>query len=589
MKKRDSASCLNSLMRVIVTLASCATFAQTVAQTPPQTLDQGNKWNSQTRDQFYSQDQGSQMIPLKWINALKQANGEPFMAANLDRYGYLPNPASTLGLPVGFTTNTSNQTTHVGMTCAACHTRQINVADKAYRIDGGPAIVDFQTFLADLDAAVNRVLTDETAFNQFAIDVLGGTPSNAAKKKLHAEVFAWFVPNHAVINGSLPVNSPWGPSRVDAISMIFNRVTGVDIGPPPTYMIPENIKLADVPTRYPFLWNAWIQDFTQWPGFSANGNKLLALGRNTGEVLGVFATFHPVKDKWKLLKINYVKNNSANFRGLNKLESLIIKLGPPKWPWALDQTLVAQGALVYTKKDAAQGNQSCHDCHGIRKGAFRSLTHETWATPIIDVGTDSREINLLGAEVQTGVLEGASILGLDKLKPVDKAISVVGLSVGGSILQHYFSLGLDWNRFSEARMKKARSAKLKTETAEDVGPHQLKDQWRPKATTSSGPFPYEARVMQGIWAAAPYLHNGSVPTLSELLTPDTNRVAQFMIGPAYDIDKVGLAVQQTKFNFTLKTTDCTDRNSGNSRCGHNYGTSFSAADKRALLEYLKSL
>jgi hypothetical protein len=31
------------------------------------------------------------------------------------------------------------------------------------------------------------------------------------------------------------------------------------------------------------------------------------------------------------------------------------------------------------------------------------------------------------------------------------------------------------------------------------------------------------------------------------------------------------------------------RNSGNSRCGHNYGTSFSAADKKALLEYLKSL
>jgi hypothetical protein len=62
-----------------------------------------------------------------------------------------------------------------------------------------------------------------------------------------------------------------------------------------------------------------------------------------------------------------------------------------------------------------------------------------------------------------------------------------------------------------------------------------------------------------------------------------------MIGPAYDIDKVGLAVQQTKFNYTLKTTDCSDRNSGNSRCGHDFGTSFSDGDKRALLEYLKSL
>jgi hypothetical protein len=581
MKKQKSILCLNGLLRVIVTLASCATFAQTMAQTPPQTVDQGSKWNNTTRVQFYSQDQGSQMIPLKWIKALKQTNGEPFMAANLERYGYLPNPASALGLPVGFTTNTGNKTTYIGMTCAACHTRQIDVAGKAYRIDGGPAIVDFQTLLADLDAAVNNVLIDSTAFDQFAAEVLGGSPTNAAKKKLHDDVSAWFAPNHAVINGSLPVDSPWGPSRVDAISMIFNRVTGVDIGPPPTYMIPENIKLADVPTRYPFLWNAWIQDFTQWPGFSDNGNKLLALGRNTGEVLGVFAKFHPVKDKLKLLKVNYVKNNSANFRGLNKLEDLIMKLGPPKWPFALDQTLVAKGALVYKKKDAANENKSCNDCHGITKGAFRSIFHQTWATPILDVGTDSREVNLLSAEVKTGVLEGASIFGLGRLKETDKAISVVGLSVGGSILQSGVEILLGGSKTKEAAVKKG--------NAEGGGLSQLKNQWRTKAPASTGPFPYEARVMQGIWAAAPYLHNGSVATLSELLTPDTNRVAQFMIGPAYDVDKVGLAVQQTKFSFTLKTTDCTDRNSGNSRCGHNYGTGFSAAEKKALLEYLKSL
>ncbi|WP_349770486.1 hypothetical protein [Bradyrhizobium barranii] len=39
---------------------------------------------------------------------------------------------------------------------------------------------------------------------------------------------------------------------------------------------------------------------------------------------------------------------------------------------------------------------------------------------------------------------------------------------------------------------------------------------------------YEARVLQGIWAAAPYLHNGSVPTLAELLKPsgDTQTAVQ---------------------------------------------------------------
>lgn len=586
MKKYEPLQC-KRLLGVLLTLACCAPFAQTAAQTAPTTMNQGPQWNNQTRDEFYSQDQGSRMIPLKWINALKQPNGAPFMAGNLDRYGYLPNPASKLGLPVGFTTNTGDNTTYIGMTCAACHTRQIEVAGTSYRIDGGPGFTELQNFFTDLNTAVGTVLNDNTAFDQFAIDVLGGAPSASAKQKLRDEVAAWFLSNDAIVQGSFRDGVQWGPTRADAISLIFNRVSGLDIGPPPTYLIRENIKRADVPVRYPFLWNAWRQDFTQWPGFSPNGNKLYGLSRNVGEVIGVFAEFHPFKDRWKLLKVNYSKNNSANFKGLNKLEDLIIKIGPPKWPWPLDQALVARGASVYQQKDTAHGNQSCADCHGITKGKVRSIFHQTWATPILDVGTDSREINLLGSQVQTGVLAGASIFGTP-LKPVDSAISVLKIAVAGSILQHYFVLGLPGGKEGE--------------------PNQLRDTWQPRAASSNnatpgsatangapgsatagGSFPYESRVMEGIWAAAPYLHNGSVPTLTELLTPADQRMSEFMIGPAYDIDKVGLAVQQTKFNFTLKTTDCSDRNSGNSRCGHDYGTSFSAADKKALLEYLKSL
>ena len=573
MKKLESVLCLKSLLWVLLIVVCCAHFAQTVAQTAPKTMDQGPKWTSKTRDEFYSQDQGSRLIPLKWMRALKQPNGEPFLAANLDRYGFLPNPAGKDGLPVGFTTNTGKNTTYLGMTCAACHTRQIEVAGTSYRIDGGPAIIELQSFQTDLDAAVNTVLSDAAAFDQFAIAVLGAAPTPSDKQELRDDLTAWFVPFHA-ITGSLPAAAPWGPVRADAISLIFNRLTGLDIGPPPTYMIPENIKLADVPVRYPFLWNAWRQDVTQWPGFAPNGNKLFGLSRNVGEVIGVFAMFHPFKDPSKLLKVNYSRNNSANFPGLNKLENLIMKLGPPKWPWALDQALVARGKQVYQQKDPANGNESCEGCHGIKRGKFRSLFHTTWATPVLDVGTDSREVNLMDSQVKTGVLEGARILGIvnTPLKEVDSARSVLVLSVGGAILQNYFTLGLPGGsstQLSETKPPTAASGFA--------------------AATVNKKFPYESRVMQGIWAAAPYLHNGSVPTLTELLTPDHQRVSEFMVGPAYDIDRVGLAAQQTKFNYTLRTTDCTDRNSGNSRCGHNYGTTFSAADKKALLEYLKSL
>ena len=100
---------------------------------------------------------------------------------------------------------------------------------------------------------------------------------------------------------------------------------------------------------------------------------------------------------------------------------------------------------------------------------------------------------------------------------------------------------------------------------------------------------YEAKVLEGVWAAAPYLHNGSVPTLTELLKPPSERVPSFKVGPAYDIVNVGLAADQAKFGYTLNTTDCSDKHSGNSRCGHDYGTQLKPEEKKALIEFLKTL
>jgi hypothetical protein len=55
---------------------------------------------------------------------------------------------------------------------------------------------------------------------------------------------------------------------------------------------------------------------------------------------------------------------------------------------------------------------------------------------------------------------------------------------------------------------------------------------------------------------------------------------------------VGLAVEQRKSNFILHTklsTDASDLNSGDSRRGHEYGTSLPEVNKIELLEYLKKL
>lgn len=380
---------------VLTAIMTLVGIGCTPASTIPQVagkpaVDQGPDWTLATRASFYSQDQGSQIMPLRWMQALKQPNGDPFLADDLTRYGYLANAENpTSRLPVGFTAAGPLGGEVIGMTCAACHTRQIEVQGTAYRIDGGPAIADFQSFLTDLDTAVNAVIADATAFQEFAAAVLGQPPTPADEANLMADLKAWYLRYDTLMQRALPA-SPWGPSRLDAVAMIFNRLTGLDLGPPPTYLIANNIMRADAPVRYPFLWNAAIQDKTQWPGFADNGDTLLGLARNLGEVFGVFATFHPAKDLGHpLLKINYLGVNSANFEGLDALEHLIRKIGPPKFPWKIDAALARQGEAIFAR-DTAQGG--CAACHAITPGRTRPIDEKTWATPIMDVGTDSLEV-----------------------------------------------------------------------------------------------------------------------------------------------------------------------------------------------------
>lgn len=550
----------------------------------PVIVDQGTEWTTSTRNDFYSRDQGSQLIPLRWIVALKQPNGQPFMDDSLSRYGYLPNEASRpAGLPVGFTVTSGKNGQEIGMSCSACHTRQIEVDGTSYRIDGGPGIVDFQSLLADLDIAVNTILTNQQAFTDFAHAVLGTSSTSKDKEKLRKEVEAWHLPYHTLVKRALP-EQPWGPARLDAVSMIFNRLAGLDIGPAPTYMIPENIQPATAPVRYPFLWNAAIQDRTQWPGFASNGNSILGLSRNLGEVFGVFGIFHPKKDASHLLGIDYLANNSADFQGLIALEDLVKKIGPPKWPWKIDQALAGKGKTIYERKTEEGG---CADCHGIASGETRFFKQKTWKTPILDVGTDSKEYEILGRTVKTGVLEGARIpLLAAPLKPVDTAFNVLGTAVLGTILQHYVPVLLKGKDKVQA-IQADDSMSLfppETEALRDafIAPTVSKESQEPT-------YAYESRVLEGIWAAAPYLHNGSVPTLAELLKPAAERVSSFKVGPAYDIVNIGIAAEQIRFDYTLQTTDCSDRNSGNSRCGHEFGTTLSPDEKKALLEYLKTL
>lgn len=559
-------------------ISAAALLAPSVAHGQVNYLDQGKKWGTLSRLDFYSRDQGSQMIPLAWAKALKTADGAPFMDDKFARYGYLPNPVSYL--PIGFTSAGPKGKESLGMTCAACHTRDLIVANQRYRVDGGPAITNFFGLLTDMIAAVRTVREDPAAWAAFAAQVLGPHASPAAIADLRKAVDLWYLRENTLRERAYPVDY-WGTGRLDAVSMIFDRLTGLDLGDAPSYLIPENIGLADAPVRYPFLWNAAIQDRTQWPGFSGNGTAVMGLSRNTGEVYGVFATFHPAYDPKKIGNINFVANDSANWWGLLRLEGLVRKIGAPVWPkqFPVFASLQAQGKQLYA--------ENCASCHAQVPGKPGFPNIPTWRTPVQDVGTDSRECDILARTANPGVLGKMSTRLFPKFKVTNPSASfdLLVYSVLGSMVQS----GSIVPAFAEDLIDSIGSkAGNKGKTAKQAL-DELEASQVVQCSIPNKVYPYESRVMQGIWAAAPYLHNGSVPTLADLLNPAAQRPVSFAVGPYYDTAKLGLAADQPGTTYVRTTTGCDDRNSGNSRCGHEYGTTLSPADKRALLEYLKVL
>lgn len=93
---------------------------------------------------------------------------------------------------------------------------------------------------------------------------------------------------------------------------------------------------------------------------------------------------------------------------------------------------------------------------------------------------------------------------------------------------------------------------------------------------------YWAATLNGVWARSPYLHNGSVRTMHELLTSPTQRPKTWHRGSnVFDEKEMGYTDDGA---YVFDTAA-----SGNSNSGHDYGTKLSGNEKRDLIEYLKTL
>ncbi|ASG19682.1 di-heme-cytochrome C peroxidase [Nitrospirillum viridazoti] len=588
-------------------------------------LDQN--WPQSVRQGFYTTSQGSQLMPYSWFKALERpASTELFFADRLARFNYLPNDVSAQnpeGLPVGFALDRGTGPTSIGMTCAACHTGQITYKGTALRVDGGPADADFQGFLVELSAALADTVSDRAKFNRFAARV--GGDKTLLRTSLSAFSTAWETFFSAALDGQA-----WGPARLDAFSMIFNRLTGLD------FRVPSNVLPAHAPVSYPFLWNAHQQDAVQWNLSAPNGNYIKALARNTGEVLGVFGALNVCvagKDlagqscpgdrrrfASKLFPHIPFYDTSISVPGLMKLEWAITQLAPPAWPstvfGAIDAGKAEQGRQLF--------NEVCADCHHMTRAA---LNQDVW--PVMDqrpTDTDPTVYRNALRWAKTGPLNGTRALlfgdggsvSVGDMPADAQAVSVLTNGVIGSVvdgllnqkggtLNHddYANLGLtplsliklaiDQKTGSVNDVEQAMGPAFKAVPPAGPPAHKTSCVTSDGAAGDQTPPVYEARPLFGIWATAPYLHNGSVPTLWGVLKSSA-RPEAFAVG-AREFDPVqvgyvsavgtpGTPAAQTWVYDTTLPGNC---NRGHDDYRRANGSPLTDDQLWAILEFLKML
>jgi hypothetical protein len=307
---------------------------------------------------------------------------------------------------------------------------------------------------------------------------------------------------------------------------------------------------------YPVLWDTPQHDKIQWNG-AAENKGLGALGRNVGEVLGVFGDFE-IPDRPTIT--GYA--SSVQIRNLLALENWVKTLWSPLWPAdfpPFDAARRDRGKALYT-------TAGCITCHAL---IDRDDPNRKVQAIMRAVGTDSRMAdNFNSRSGQAGKLEGAFVRVLPlpprKIGPISPAEEILSHAVLGTILGAW---------------KEAPKDELS-----DIQYRQLRE----RALEPGGV--YKARPLNGIWASAPYLHNGSVANLHQLLLPAKDRLHSFSIGTRqFDPVHVGYRTDAPGFPLFTARDDSGRPIPGNSNEGHEHGSTLTEEQRLDLIEYLKSL
>lgn len=579
-------------------------------------LEQGPRWGPRERAIYYYTPQGTMLHGLRyrWFQHLITADGHRLAEPSyLRRFGFLyspeqfnPNYDGALlnpgNFPVGFAQRQDESgEAMLDITCAACHTGQLEYKGTALRVDGGPALhalawIKTGQFLTDLIGALATTYADPFKFDKFAQLALG-TRYPEAKPELRQQLADTLSAFNREAISTYDLFSDDGYGRIDALGHIANTVFGDDIAV-------SNHKVANAPVNYPHVWDIWKFDWVQW-----NGSVAQPMGRNVGEALGVKARLDLVDRAGDRLPDSEIYNSSVLLHELDCVETTLQQLGPPQWPEPLfpviDKTKAVAGKLLF--------ENNCKHCHGPHiypdeQEAFSDYDFAALACS----GEENEQLIAFKGRTQDryecGIIEGDRQPSLGK--PVEWKLCLVPewrIGTDPQVVNNFLDLRydasvLDLNQPGYASISAGEALNVITGAVirkkyEELG-IDCETQWKMNGWGRTSEVRdirgYKSRPLHGIWATPPFLHNGSVRTIFQLLSPYSERQKRFWVGSReYDPIHLGYRDIQVEAAFELDTTS-----EGNTNTGHLFtdaggrgviGRGLSPQERFEIIEYLKTL
>jgi mono/diheme cytochrome c family protein len=608
-------------------------------------LDQN--WSNDARWWFHHAPQGTATIPVPytWFMALEQPilfklGQIPLLSDTqyLARLGFIPSPAGSSwetasgtaaqgfdasraggytvdysythyrgnpgGLPVGFAL-TDGQTdpvtgealpTMLGLSCAGCHTGHLTYQGTALRIDGGSAASNLDALTKALQVSLAYTKLIPGRFSRFADRVLGDDHDPDQRKALKQRFNALLdslKDQGGIMAKHQPDNVEEGFARLDALNRIGNQVFFEDIW---TYSADgfdpaANIASNDAPVNYPHIWSTSWFDWVQY-----DASIMQPMVRNAGEALGVAAHVNLVRAENLYASTVLVEDIHAMEQLLAGEDPLPVRrfrgLTAPRWPeavlGAIDRQRAERGAALYA--------QHCQDCHLPPVGSPAFWSDEHWV-PLPDAeGRYLRLKTIPAAEIGTDPAQAAVLANRKVALPAVLDVPEPEPGPGGVICGGQPGTKTRETPFAWALAFVTQAAVDNRYDALDPppGPEQRRrlDGNRPNCVRAVEA--YKARPLNGIWATAPFLHNGSVLTLQDLLRPAAERPTQICLGDR-ELDPVGVGLVGA---CKPGTTRIDTTRPGNLATGHSFesgsgpgiiGPRFTDDERADLIEYLKTL